>query len=220
VKKTAVKDFENVRRSGLIAIKLRDRDTLEWVKETNKGNQIFMATSGGKSIRFDQEEARPMGRPSMGVRGIRLQPKDFCVDLDVINHPDEAEALIIMENGLGKCTKISNYRLQGRGGSGVKTARVTPKTGRVVGAKCFEGKDHADIIMISKNGQTIRLNLNDIPSQGRATQGVWLMRMDKTDRVASVSLLKNIEAEASGEEREKRSLKEGGKSTKKQVALL
>jgi DNA gyrase subunit A len=156
----------------------------------------------------------------MGVRGVRLQPKDFCVDMDIVKNPEEAEVLIVMENGLGKCTKISNYRLQGRGGSGVKTARVTPKTGKIIGAKCFEGKDSADIIMISKNGQTIRLNLKDIPSQGRATQGVWLMRMDKTDRVASVSLIKHLEEEAAPAEREKRPLKEEGKVGKKQVAML
>ncbi|MBI2638091.1 DNA gyrase subunit A [Candidatus Peregrinibacteria bacterium] len=220
IKKTPVADFENVRRSGLIAIKLREGDALEWVRETNKGDQIFIATADGKSIRFDQEEARPMGRPSMGVRGIRLKPKNLCVDMDTVKNPDEAEVLIIMENGLGKCTKISNYRLQGRGGSGVKTAKVTPKTGRVIGAKVFEGKESADIIMISKNGQTIRLNLKDIPSQGRATQGVWLMRMDKTDRVASVSLVKHIAEEAAPAEREKRPLKEEGKTNKKQVAML
>lgn len=233
VKKTPVSDFENVRRSGLIAIKLRDGDALEWVKETNKGDQVFIATSQGKSIRFDQEEARPMGRPSMGVRGIRLKDKDFCVEMDVIHNPAEAEALIIMENGLGKCTKISNYRLQGRGGSGVKTARVTPKTGKVVGAKVFKEKADSDLIIVSRAGQVIRLNLKDIPSQGRATQGVYVMRMDKTDRVASVSLIitehpemaKSAEIEAPKESSKKEAPKakekdkESGKKAK-QVALL
>ncbi|MEK7523675.1 MAG: DNA gyrase subunit A [Patescibacteria group bacterium] len=232
VKKTPVSDFENVRRSGLIAIKLRDGDSLEWVKETNKGDQVFMASSHGKSIRFDQEEARPMGRPSMGVRGMRLKDKDFCVDMDVVRSPEDAEVLIVMQNGLGKCTKITNYRLQGRGGSGVKTARVTPKTGKVVGAKVFMGKENADIILVSKTGQLIRMNLKDIPSQGRATQGVWLMRMDDKDHVAGVSLFAHIEEDEAltPEEREKPAAglpagKAGAKvkeSTKgaKQVALL
>lgn len=219
VKKTPVEDFLNVRRSGLIAIKLRPGDSLEWVKETNKGNQIFIATSQGKSIRFDQEEARPMGRPSMGVRGIRLKDKNYCVEMDVIQNPNEAEVLIIMENGLGKCTKTSSFRLQGRGGSGVKTARVTEKTGKVVGAKVFSDKANADIIIVSKNGQVIRMNLKDIPSQGRATQGVWLMRMAKTDRIASVSLIINIDDEKP-EEREKRPLTEKKKAVQKQGALL
>lgn len=225
VKKTPVADFENVRRSGLIAIKLRDNDSLEWVKETNKGDQVFIATSSGKSIRFDQQEARPMGRPSMGVRGIRLKDKDICVDMDVIKDQGAAEVLILMENGLGKCTKVTNYRLQGRGGSGVKTARVTPKTGKVVGAKVFEDKSTADLIIVSKLGQLIRLNLNDIPSQGRATQGVYVMRMDGTDRVASVSLIKHADGDDAGtqqpeDRREKRTIKETAKGTGKQVALL
>lgn len=220
IKKTPVADFENVRRSGLIAIKLRDGDSLEWVKETNKGDQIFMATSTGKSIRFDQDDARPMGRPSMGVRGIRLKGKDYCVEMDVVKDLENAEALIIMENGLGKCTKIGNYRLQGRGGSGVKTAKVTPKTGNVVGAKIFSDKGNADIIMVSKLGQVIRMNLKSIPSQGRATQGVWLMRMDAKDRVASVSLMVHVEEEQAEPEREKRPLKETPKTGTKQAALL
>ncbi|MEK7171715.1 MAG: DNA gyrase subunit A [Patescibacteria group bacterium] len=225
VKKTPVADFENVRRSGLIAIKLRPDDSLEWVAETNKGDEVFIATSEGKSIRFNQEEARPMGRASMGVRGIRLKGKDICVDMNVIKNPAEAEALIVMENGLGKCTKISNYRLQGRGGSGTKTAKITPKTGKIIGAKIFTGKDNADLIMISKLGQTIRISLGDIPSQGRATQGVYLMRVDKAgnDKVTSVSLVRNIVEEEQPAEREKKPLKPAkeekvGKG--KQVALL
>lgn len=211
IKKTAVEDFENVRRSGLIAIKLRPGDSLEWVKETNKGDNIFIATADGKSIRFDQEEARPMGRASHGVRGIRLKDKNCCVEMDVIKNPEEAEVLIVMENGLGKCTKITNYRLQGRGGSGVKTAKVTAKTGKVVGAKVFEQKIDADIILVSKKGQIIRLNLQDIPSQGRATQGVYIMRMKPGDRIASVSLLTHTKEEtkpAEQEERQKRPIKE------------
>ncbi|MFA6521783.1 MAG: DNA gyrase subunit A [Candidatus Gracilibacteria bacterium] len=228
-KKTPVKDFENVRRSGLIAIKLRDGDSLEWVKEVNKGDQVFIATSLGKSIRFDQEDCRPMGRPSMGVRGIKLQPKDFCVEMDIVKNAAEAEALIVMENGLGKCTKITNYRLQGRGGSGVKTARVTPKTGKIVGAKIFSDKANADLIMVSKVGQIIRLNLQDIPSQGRATQGVYLMRMDKGDFLASVSLIiHQIEepvspaAEVAGDKKAaaKPAKEKEKESGKKQMSLL
>lgn len=234
IKKTPVEDFENVRRSGLIAIKLKPGDALEWVKETNKGDHVFICTSQGKSIRFDQEDARPMGRPSQGVRGIRLKDKDFCVEMDVIRAGEDSEALIIMENGLGKCTKMSNYRLQGRGGSGVKTANVTTKTGKVVGAKIFTIKGDADLIIVSKKGQTIRMNLQDIPSQGRATQGVYVMRMDSGDRIASISLIKHDgEAEAqaaSMAEEETRGVKkpegtpEKGKKEKggknKQVALL
>ncbi len=212
VKKTPVEDFSNVRKSGLIAIKLRDGDSLEWVKETNKGDQIFMATSLGKSIRFDQEEARPMGRASMGVRGIRLQNKDYCVEMDVVRELGESEALIIMENGLGKSTKISNYRLQGRGGSGVKTAKITPKTGKIIGAKVLMEKQDADLIMVSRGGQVIRLNIKDIPSQGRATQGVYLMRLDSSDRVASVSVIFNFEESDIAAEKEVEAKKAGQKA--------
>lgn len=190
IKKTPVEDFSNVRRSGLIAIKLRDDDALEWVREVNENDAIFMCTSSGKSIHFKQEEARPMGRPSMGVRGIRVKEGDVCVDMDVIRN-DEDEILIVMQNGLGKSTKVSNYRLQGRGGSGVKTAKVTAKTGKVVGAKVLHDKLEGDLMMISKMGQVIRLNLKDIPSQGRDTQGVYLMRLPQEDRIASVSLIQS-----------------------------
>ncbi len=188
IKKTPVEDFSNVRRSGLIAIKLREDDSLEWVREVNDKEAIFMCTSSGKSIHFNQEEARPMGRPSMGVRGIRVKDGDVCVDMDVIRNPEE-EVLIVMQNGLGKSTKVSNYRLQGRGGSGVKTAKVTAKTGKVVGAKVMHDKLDGDLMMISKMGQVIRLNLKDIPSQGRDTQGVYLMRLPTDDKIASVSLI-------------------------------
>lgn len=187
-KKTPVADFLNVRRSGLIAIKLRDDDSLEWVREVSEKDEIFMATSDGKSIRFKQEDARPMGRPSMGVRGIRVKSGDVCVDMDAIRS-DDAEVLIVMENGLGKSTKVTNYRLQGRGGSGVKTAKITAKTGKIIGAKVLTDKQEGDLMMISKMGQVIRLNLKDIPSQGRDTQGVYLMRLESGDRVASVSII-------------------------------
>lgn len=221
VKKTPVSDFQNVRRSGLIAIRLRPNDSLEWVKEVKKGDDIFIATAGGKSIRFDQNDAREMGRPSMGVRGIHLKEKDEVVEMDVIRSK-EAEVLVVMENGLGKATKCSNYRRQHRGGSGIKTAKVTPKTGKVIAAKVFDEKSNADLICVSKEGQVIRLDLKDIPSQGRATQGVFIMRLNKGDRVASVSLImKTEEDRLEGERVPKPLLKEKiARSPEKQKALL
>jgi len=220
VKKTPVKDFENVRRSGLIAIKLRPNDELHWVKEVDKSNHIFIATSQGKSIRFDQEEVRSMGRPSVGVRGISLKKNDFCVDMDVVENPETAEILVVMENGLGKSTKASSYRLQGRGGSGVMAAKITAKTGQVVGAKIFKTEDNADIIMISKLGQTIRLSMGDIPSLGRSTQGVYLMRFSKNDKIATVSLVMQDELALAEAEAEAAKTAEAEASTKKQKALL
>lgn len=199
VKKTPTKDFENVRKSGLIAIKLREGDSLEWVKETSKGDQVTIVTKMGKSIRFDEGDARPMGRPSVGVRGILVKPNDEVVEMDVVKKPEEAQLLIITANGLGKCTQLVNYRLQSRGGTGVKTANVTSKTGNVIGAKIINRDLKGDLILISKNGQTIRMDCQKIPSQGRATQGVYLMRLNKGDFVSSLSLV-NIEESANLEE--------------------
>ncbi len=207
VKKTPIKEFEKVRKSGLIAMKLRDGDSLEWVKETSKGDQVTIVTRQGKSIRFDEGDARPMGRPSMGVRGISLKPKDEVVEMDVVKNPAEAQLLIITAKGLGKSTNLEDYRLQARGGTGVKTANVTAKTGEVIGAKIIDQSSKGDLILISKNGQTIRMDCQKIPSQGRATQGVYLMRLNSGDTVSSLSLV-NIDDEgtdtdpAKGEETE------------------
>lgn len=221
IKKTPVADFQNVRKSGLIAIKIRPGDSLNWVKEVKKGYEVFIATSHGKAIRFDEKDVRSMGRPSMGVRGISLKEKDKVVEMDVI--PDnDVQMLVVMENGLGKATKITDYRKQRRGGSGVKNAKVTAKTGKVVAAKVFQGKSDADIICVSKEGQIIRMNLNDIPSQGRATQGVYIMRLNKSDKVASVSLiLQSKEDQLEAERAQKPLVKQEMKPSKeKQTALL
>lgn len=189
IKKTPLKDFQNIRKSGLIAIKLRDKDELRWSRLCNPNNQVMIVTKNGKSIRFDEKDVSATGRASMGVRGIRLKDNDEVVDMGVIKDKGDAELLVIMENGLGKCTKVTNYREQSRGGSGVKAANVTSKTGKIVGAKILNGESLGDIVIVSKHGQVIRLNLKNIPSQGRATQGVYLMRLKGQDKVASSSLI-------------------------------
>ncbi|MEK7673009.1 MAG: DNA gyrase subunit A [Patescibacteria group bacterium] len=193
IKKTPVEDFKNVRKSGLIAIKLRDTDSLEWVKETDDNNEVVLISHEGKCIRFGEKDVRPMGRPSIGVRGMKLKGSDFVVEMDVVKNGDAAELLVIMENGLGKMTELKNYRFQGRSGTGVKTANITAKTGKVVGAKVLSNDTDADMIIISKAGQVIRLHTKDIPSQGRATQGVYLMRMHPNDKVASISIIDHID---------------------------
>jgi DNA gyrase subunit A len=189
IKKTAVAEFKNVRKNGLIAIKLRDDDSLEWVRQCSKDNEIMMISRNGKSIHFNEKDVRAMGRPSIGVRGIALKDGDKVVEMDVITDTETAELLVIMENGLGKMTKTMNYRLQSRGGTGVKTANITEKTGQVVGAKILEATTDGDLILMSKSGQTIRMHTKSIPSQGRATQGVYLMRLRPKDKVASLSLV-------------------------------
>jgi DNA gyrase subunit A len=195
VKKTMLVDFENVRKSGLIAIKIREGDSLEWVMTVSGNEQVMLVTSDGKGIRFKESEVRSMGRASQGVRGIRLKGEDDVMDMGIVHGPESERIMVIMENGMGKSTKVDEYRLQSRGGTGVKTANVTGKTGRVVGAKMLDGVE-GDLIIISIKGQTIRLNTKDIPTQGRATQGVYLMRLSSDDRVASVSLIASLEAQA------------------------
>lgn len=192
VKKTAVASFEKVRKSGLIAIKLKPGDSLMWVRQTYPHDKIMIVTREGKCIQFDENDVRSMGRASQGVRGIRLKGDDDVVEMDVVRN-DEAQLLVIMENGLGKRTGVGNYRFQTRGGSGVKTANLTEKTGKLVGAKVIDPQMEGDIIVVSRRGVMIRTSLKSIPSRGRATQGVYIMRVKKGDRVASVSFINKSE---------------------------
>ncbi|MBU1992139.1 DNA gyrase subunit A [Patescibacteria group bacterium] len=194
VKKTSIEDFDNVRKSGLIAIKLRDGDSLEWVRDASESDEVVIITRNGQSVRFQGKDVRPMGRPSIGVRGIRLKDKDEVVEMDVVANPEEARLLVVMRNGLGKCTRIDKYRMQSRGGSGTKTANITEKTGKVVGARILRDSDEGDLMLISKKGQLIRLPIQNIPTQGRSTQGVYLMRLNKGDIVGSISILYLFEA--------------------------
>ncbi|MDA1060856.1 MAG: DNA gyrase subunit A [bacterium] len=193
IKKTKVEDFGNVRKSGLIAIRLRDGDSLEWVRECSELDEVILVSKEGKCIRFNEKDARPMGRASIGVRGMKLKSGDQVVEMDIVNDKETAEVLVIMANGLGKMTKVKDYRFQTRGGSGVKTAQLTTKTGKVVGAKIISSNTDADMIIMSKSGQVIRLHSSQIPSQGRATQGVYLMRMKPNDKVASISLIEHVQ---------------------------
>jgi DNA gyrase subunit A len=192
IKKTNAESFKNVRRSGLIAIKLREDDSLEWVREVSESNEVIIVTREGKSIRFKEADVRDMGRASMGVRGIKLKDKDYVVEMDVITTP-EASLFVVMENGLGKNSSVASYRLQTRGGSGVKTANVTSKTGKVAGAKIMADFYEGDAILISKKGQIIRMNIKDIPTRGRSTQGVYLMRLKEGDYVSTLSLIRTDE---------------------------
>ncbi len=192
VKKTPVEDFKNVRKSGLIAIKLRDDDRLLWVKQCSANDHVVMVTLEGKCIQFDQSDVRPMGRASMGVRGIKLRTGDNVVEMDTLKDL-KSDLLVVMENGLGKRTPIEEYRFQTRGGSGVKTANLTAKTGKLVGARVIEPGMDGDIMIVSKKGVMIRTSLENVPSRGRATQGVYVMRMKADDTVASMSFISKSE---------------------------
>jgi DNA gyrase subunit A len=194
IKKVELKDFENVRRSGLIAIKLREGDRLEWVKPSSGNDEIILITAQGQAIRFKEKNVRGMGRAATGVRGIRIKGKDSVVGMDVIDpglvSKNLLELLVVMENGFGKRTNLKNYKVQGRGGSGIKTAKVTPKTGKIISAQIASSKDERDLIIISKFGQVIRLPFKSVSTLGRATQGVRLMRFKEAeDRAASVTFV-------------------------------
>lgn len=191
IKKTSINEFKEIRQSGLIAIKIREGDSLEWVKQVTDEQEVFMVTTNGQCIRFNESDVRPMGRPSMGVKGINLKNDDMVIDMGIIKSPDSDRLLTVVENGLAKCTKIKEYRIIKRGGSGVKTAQLTKKTGRIVGARIVTDADNdSNIIIMSKKGQIIRMQLKDIPNRGRSTKGVFVMRMKKDgDTVSSISLI-------------------------------
>jgi len=189
VKKTDFDSFKNVRKSGLIAIKIRDDDELRWVRQTSGSDNIMLVTRQGQSIKFFEGDVRPMGRTSMGVRGIRLKKdNDEVITMHVIK--DENDLIItISERGLGKLTAISKYKLQKRGGSGIKTHLITEKGGLVAGAGMIARDRKGDAIVVSEKGQVIRLPLSSISILGRATQGVKIMRFkNPDDKVACLAL--------------------------------
>lgn len=196
IKKTAIEDFMNVRRSGIIAIKLKGSDELAWVKPTTGKDNIILVTTDGQSIHFKESDVRPMGRAAAGVRAMRLRKEDGVLGMDVIHHDiKDAHLLIVMENGFGKRSKLKEYKIQRRGGTGIKTANVTEKTGRIVMARIILNNNildakEEDLLIMSANGQVIRIKLQEIPLLGRATQGVRVMRFkEKGDAIASVTLL-------------------------------
>ena len=194
IKKSSLEDFNNVRRSGLIALKLKEDEMLEWVRPSVGKDEIILVTSGGQAIRFKEANVRPMGRTASGVRGMRLKGSDRIVGMDVIS-PELVsrkvlELLVVSENGLGKRTHIAEYKVQGRGGSGIKTMSVTPKTGKIISMSVINNTEECDLMAISVKGQVIRTPLNTVSTLGRATQGVRIMRFkEEGDKVASMTLL-------------------------------
>lgn len=188
VKKTPLKDYSNIRTNGLIAINLSVGDELRWIKQTTGKNDVIISTSAGQAVRFNEADARPMGRTARGVRGVRLRPNDQVVGMDVVCDDDQT-LLVISENGFGKRTKISNFPSHKRGGVGIKAAVVTAKTGPIISVQTLY-PDMNEALLISKNGQTIRLSLNDIKMLGRTTQGVTIMRLSGDDTVSSIGLMR------------------------------
>ena len=187
IKKTPFKDYANIRTNGLIAIKLDDGDELRWIKKTTGQNDVIVSTSAGQAVRFNESDARPMGRAARGVRGVRLRPNDVVVGMDVVDN-ENSPLLVISQNGYGKITKSNNFPSHKRGGVGIKAAVVTAKTGPIVSVRTLEA-DASEVLLISTNGQAIRVALKDIPSLGRTTQGVRIMRLNYGDAVASIGLM-------------------------------
>lgn len=197
VKKTALSEFENIRSNGINAIDLVDGDELIGVRLTNGNQEVMLVTKQGMSIRFSEEDVRPMGRMTRGVIGIKLQEGDEVVGLDVVR--PNSEVLVISRYGYGKRTAIDEYRLQSRGGYGIKTMNVTAKNGPIVGMKIV--RDDYDIMLTTAEGIIIRVPVEDISSFGRATQGVRIMRLDEGDFVVAVAqMARTEEAEPSDEE--------------------
>ncbi len=194
VKKVEISSFANVRRSGLIAIKIKDDDKLIWAKPTCGSDQIQLITANGQAIRFEEKDVRDMGRGAAGVHGVRLKKGDAVVGMGVISTDKEKikkyQILSIMEFGYGKRTQLHLYKVQGRGGSGIRTAKVTGKTGKLINAYVMNGEamEDKDLIVISEQGQVIRLPFKSVPQLGRDTQGVRLMRLkEASDKVSSVT---------------------------------
>ncbi|MFA5361598.1 MAG: DNA gyrase subunit A, partial [archaeon] len=205
IKKTALEEFENVRKSGIIAIKLDKGDLLKKVIKTTGEDDIILTTKQGIAIRFKEKDVRAMGRSASGVRGIKLKKGDEVIGMDVISSgklqmangegqtaKSKRYLLIVMENGYGKRTDINQYKIQSRGGSGIKTANITAKTGEIIMACILEEPlNEEDLIVISRKGQVIRTETKSVSLLGRATQGVRIMRLEPGDKVASGACIKD-----------------------------
>jgi DNA gyrase subunit A len=187
IKKTSIDDFENVRRTGLIAIKLQKDDCLGWANNSSGKDEIVLSTQAGQIIRFKEKDLRAMGRGASGVRGMRLKKGDILIGMDIVMEKDrEGKLLVATENGFGKTTSLKQFKVQKRGGSGIKVASTTSKTGKIITIRVLDSETE-DLVAISSKGQVIRTPLKSIPTLGRAAQGVRIMKVDAKDKVASVT---------------------------------
>lgn len=190
VKKVDMDAFSQVRKSGMVAIKLKGQDELKWVLSSSGKDQIFLVTSDGNAIRFKENDVRPMGRGASGVIGIRLEKGAKVVGADVVPSGVEKglQLLVVMENGYGKRSDLRSYKVQNRGGRGIMTAKITPKTGKVVSAH-VTSEENKELVAVSRKGQVIRTQIEEISILGRATQGVRVMKLEAGDGLASVAMV-------------------------------
>lgn len=187
VKKTELKQFENIRSNGLISIVLDDGDELIWVKPTVGTDELILITKNAKSIRFNEKDIKETGRASRGVRGIRLKEADFVISMDVIRHLENF-ILTVSEKGYGKLTAIDKFTLQKRGGSGIFAAKVNTKTGNLVSARIID-HPHKELLMLSAQGQAVRIATDSLPNLNRQTAGVRLMKVKDSDTLAAIAIL-------------------------------
>lgn len=185
IKKTALKDFDNIRRTGIIALALKKDDGLRWVGISSGKDEMILVTRKGQSIRFKESQVRAMGRTAAGVRAIKLKKDDWVAGFDIIK--SGAKVLVVMENGYAKKTKLSEYKVQARGGGGIKTANVTAKTGELIAGMVLG--EETEILALSARGQVIRTKLEGVRDTGRAAQGVKIMNLKSGDKLAGVVVI-------------------------------
>jgi len=189
VKKVEISAFENIRKSGIIAINLKEDDELVGVKKTQEGDKIILVASNGMAIVFDEADVRSMGRSAVGVKGISLAYGERVVDVD--KYQEGSDLVLATEKGYGKRSSLSLFKVQKRGGKGLKTINLSEKTGALIGAKVVAPDE--ELMMLTGNGIVIRLNINDISRQGRYSRGVVLMKLDEGDRIVSIARFKSEE---------------------------
>lgn len=187
VKKCELVELQTTRKTGLIAISLKEDDELIDVRLTDGNQDVILVTAGAQSIRFHENEVRPMGRTAQGVKGITLDDDDRVVGMTTAN--DGKELLVVTEKGFGKKTSLDEYRGQSRGGKGIKTLKITERNGRIVGALAVSQTD--ELMLITENGSVIRLDVTELPQLGRNTQGVTLIKLDDNDMVSAVTKISN-----------------------------
>ncbi len=188
IKKTPLSEFQNIRRTGIIAIKIKKGDALIGAKLSSGQDEIIIATALGKSIRFKESQARPIGRNAAGFIGMRIKKEDDVTGFDIIKNGEKnASFLAVMQNGFAKQTPLKDYRIQNRGGSGIKTANITKKVGPIISGRIISGQE--EIFALSAKGQILRTNLSSIRTTGRAAQGVRIMNLNAGDRLIGVVLI-------------------------------
>ena len=194
IKKTSLEAYSRPRLNGINAITIEDDDCLLEARLTNGKNEIMLATKKGKLVRFNEQTVRPMGRNSIGVKGVTLDgADDVVIGMVCVTDPEKESLMVVSEKGYGKRSEVEEYRITNRGGKGVKTINVTEKTGNLIAIKVVDDSD--DLMIINKSGVTIRMSIGELRIMGRATQGVRLIRLDDDDEIASVAKVEVDEEE-------------------------